>query len=275
MTEEVAFALRDVGYTYPGGSCPVLRGINLEVRKGEWLALIGSNGSGKSTLARLLNALLVPTQGDCFICGMRSDQNENVWNIRSMVSMVFQNPDNQIVASVVEDDTAFGPENLGISSDEIISRVKWALRATGLYELRRKATYALSGGQKQRLAIAGALAMYPPVIVLDEPTAMLDPQGRKEIHDVLSRLNEKGITIIYITHRLEEILDCDRVVVLDEGTIALDTSPEQLFSSIQELDRWGLEIPSIVRLWSLLRMNNIIYPEIKPKAEEVLAALCQ
>lgn len=253
----------------------MLDNITLEVNEGEWLALVGSNGSGKSTLARLLNALLVPLQGDCLIYGMDSKKPENLWNIRRSVAMVFQNPDNQIVGSVVEDDTAFGPENIGVDPSEIQERVHWALEVTGLSGMARRATYALSGGQKQRLAIAGALAMYPPAIVLDEPTAMLDPQGRSEIIEVLKGLKKRGITIVYITHRLEEIVYCDRVALLDSGKIPYISSPVDLFAEMDKMDRWGLELPPFVRLWSILREKNVLKPSTRPVINEVLSDLCQ
>lgn len=275
MKEGVVFSLRDLFFSYPGGTCPVLDNITLEVKEGEWLALVGSNGSGKSTLARLLNALLVPLQGDCFIYGMDSKEPENLWNIRKSVAMVFQNPDNQIVGSVVEDDTAFGPENIGVDPSEIRERVNWALEVTGLSGMARRATYALSGGQKQRLAIAGALAMYPPAIVLDEPTAMLDPQGRSEIIEVLKGLKKRGITIVYITHRLEEIVYCDRVALLDSGKIPYISSPVDLFAEMDKMDRWGLELPPFVRLWSILREKNVLKPSTRPVINEVLSDLCQ
>jgi energy-coupling factor transport system ATP-binding protein len=275
MKEGVVFSLRDLSFSYPGGISPVLDNITLEVNEGEWLALVGSNGSGKSTLARLLNALLVPLQGDCFIYGMDSKKSENLWNIRKSVAMVFQNPDNQIVGSVVEDDTAFGPENIGVDPFEIRERVQWALEVTGLSGMARRATYALSGGQKQRLAIAGALAMYPPAIVLDEPTAMLDPQGRSEIIEVLKGLKKRGITIVYITHRLEEIVYCDRVALLDSGKIPYISSPVDLFAEMDKMDRWGLELPPFVRLWSILREKNVLKTSTRPVINEVLSDLCQ
>jgi energy-coupling factor transport system ATP-binding protein len=275
MKEGVVFSLRDLSFSYPGGTSPVLDNITLEVNEGEWLALVGSNGSGKSTLARLLNALLVPLQGDCLIYGMDSKKPENLWNIRRSVAMVFQNPDNQIVGSVVEDDTAFGPENIGVDPSEIQERVHWALEVTGLSGMARRATYALSGGQKQRLAIAGALAMYPPAIVLDEPTAMLDPQGRSEIIEVLKGLKKRGITIVYITHRLEEIVYCDRVALLDSGKIPYISSPVDLFAEMDKMDRWGLELPPFVRLWSILREKNVLKPSTRPVINEVLSDLCQ
>jgi energy-coupling factor transport system ATP-binding protein len=275
MKEGVVFSLRDLSFSYPGGISPVLDNITLEVNEGEWLALVGSNGSGKSTLARLLNALLVPLQGDCFIYGMDSKKSENLWNIRKSVAMVFQNPDNQIVGSVVEDDTAFGPENIGVDPFEIRERVQWALEVTGLSGMARRATYALSGGQKQRLAIAGALAMYPSAIVLDEPTAMLDPQGRSEIIEVLKGLKKRGITIVYITHRLEEIVYCDRVALLDSGKIPYISSPVDLFAEMDKMDRWGLELPPFVRLWSILREKNVLKTSTRPVINEVLSDLCQ
>ncbi len=275
MKEGVVFSLRDLSFSYPGGTCPVLDNITLEVNEGEWLALVGSNGSGKSTLARLLNALLVPLQGDCFIYGMDSKKPENLWEIRKSVAMVFQNPDNQIVGSVIEDDTAFGPENIGVDPSEIRERVNWALEVTGLSGMARRATYALSGGQKQRLAIAGALAMYPPAIILDEPTAMLDPQGRSEIIEVLKGLKKRGITIVYITHRLEEIVYCDRVALLESGKIPYISSPVDLFAEMDKMDRWGLELPPFVRLWSILRENSVLKPSTRPVINEVLSDLCQ
>jgi len=274
MPKDVVFSLRDVSYSYPAADEPALKGINLDVGSGEWIALVGSNGSGKSTLAKIFNALLIPTQGACFILGKDSRKAENVWQIRSEVSMVFQNPDNQIVASVVEDDTAFGPENLGLAPEEICARVSWSLEAAGLKDKREKATYTLSGGQKQRLAVAGALAMSPPAIVFDEPTAMLDPQGRKDLLDVLRDLHLQGRTIVYISHRIEEILCCDRVVVLIGGTIVWDGRPEKLFGLGRQMENWGLEVPPVVRLWSVLKHEGIIGDDVGPTVEGIVNALC-
>lgn len=274
MPEDVVFSLRDVYFYYPGSDEAALKGIDLEVHAGEWVALVGSNGSGKSTLARILNALLIPTQGACFILNMNSKQSENIWAIRSKVAMVFQNPDNQIVASVVEDDTAFGPENLGLPPSDICEKVTWSLDVTGLSEYRNKATYALSGGQKQRLAVAGALAMTPPVIVLDEPTAMLDPQGRKDLLNVLSELHMQGMTIVYISHRIEEIQSCDRVIVMNEGNLSWDGTPRDLFELGKGIEKWGLEVPPIVRLWSMLKNAGMIPEEVQPTKDGVVQALC-
>lgn len=209
-------SLRGVGYSYSDTGRPALENISFEVRQGDWIALVGSNGSGKSTLAKHLNALLIPMQGACFICGMDTRDEEQLWKIRNVVSMVFQNPENQIVSTVVEDDVAFGPENLGLPAEEIETRVHKALEIVGLQAKARKAVYTLSGGQKQRLAIAGALAMGAECIVLDEPTAMLDPQGRAEVVELLKHLHNRGITIIHVTHRLEEILCADRAIVLNQ-----------------------------------------------------------
>lgn len=275
MPGKTIFDLKDVYFSYPGNKQPVLKGIDLKIYKKEWLALIGSNGSGKSTLARLLNALLVPSQGACFIYGLDSRKAENQWPIRNQVAMVFQNPENQIVGSVVEDDTAFGPENQGLPPQKIRERVSWALKVTGLEKLSRKATYALSGGQKQRLAISGALAMAPPVIVFDEPTAMLDPQARQEILGVLKSLHNDGMTIVYITHRLEEIVNSDRVVVLDDGQIQWTGRPVELFSDCKKLESWGIEAPSLVRLWSLLFRAGLVNQEVKPDLKGIYEALCQ
>ena len=274
MPEDVVFSLRDVYFKYPGSDEAALKGIDLEVQAGEWVALVGSNGSGKSTLARILNALLIPTQGACFILNMDSTQSENIWAIRSKVAMVFQNPDNQIVASVVEDDTAFGPENLGLSPSDICEKVTWSIDVTGLSEYRNKATYALSGGQKQRLAVAGALAMTPPVIVLDEPTAMLDPQGRKDLLNVLSELHMQGMTIVYISHRIEEIQSCDRVIVMNEGNLSWDGTPRDLCELGKGIEKWGLEVPPIVRLWSMLKKAGMISKEVQPTKDGVVQALC-
>ncbi len=254
---------------------PALSGVTLRVREGEWLALLGSNGSGKSTLAKHLNALLTPTQGDCTVFGLPTNDPLNVFAIRSAVSMVFQNPENQIVGTVVEEDAAFGPENQGIPTEEIGRRVENALRAAGLLAKRKKPTYTLSGGEKQRLAVAGALAMDTPCLVLDEPTAMLDPQGRRELLDVLRSLHEGGKTIVSITHRLEEILHCDRAVVLVEGRIAWEGSIPGLFTHSDSFRKWGLDAPPLVSLWKELRAEtNLPLPEV-PTLSGMTDSLCR
>lgn len=257
------------------GTRPALSGVTLRVREGEWLALLGSNGSGKSTLAKHLNALLTPTQGDCTVFGLPTNDPLNVFAIRSAVSMVFQNPENQIVGTVVEEDAAFGPENQGIPTEEIGRRVENALRAAGLLAKRKKPTYTLSGGEKQRLAVAGALAMDTPCLVLDEPTAMLDPQGRRELLDVLRSLHEGGKTIVSITHRLEEILHCDRAVVLVEGRIAWEGSVPGLFTHSDSFRKWGLDAPPLVSLWKELRTEtNLPLPEV-PTLSGMTDSLCR
>ena len=223
-------SLQGLGYSYLEVGNLALDGIDLEVQRGDWIALLGGNGSGKSTLAKHFNALLTPMQGACFICGMDSRDDKNLWEIRKTVSMVFQNPENQIVSTVVEDDTAFGPENLGLPAEEIRARVDSALKIAGLWDKAEVASYTLSGGQKQRLAIAGAIAMDTPCIVLDEPTAMLDPQGRKEVMDLLKSLHGKGTTIIHITHRLEEIENATKVVVLKKENLSGEEPLKSYFS---------------------------------------------
>ena len=267
-------SLRGVGYSYSDTGRPALEDVSLEVRQGEWIALVGSNGSGKSTLAKHLNALLVPMQGACFISGLDSRDENNLWKIRETVSMVFQNPENQIVSTVVEDDVAFGPENLGLPAEEIRSRVDKALRTCGLTEKTDKAVYTLSGGQKQRLAIAGALAMGGRCLVLDEPTAMLDPAGRAEGIALLRELHGKGITLVQVTHRLEEILDADRVLVLDQGHLVWEGTPAGLFR-IGDIDkRWGLEVPAMVKLRERLVTAGLVGRDTAPTAEGIGEALC-
>lgn len=268
-------SLRGVGYSYPDTGSPALDGVSLEVRQGEWLALVGSNGSGKSTLAKHLNALLIPTQGACFIQGMDSRDENALWRIRSAVSMVFQNPENQIVSTVVEDDVAFGPENLGLPPEEISARVARALAVCGLTAKRDKAVYTLSGGQKQRLAIAGALAMGSRCIVLDEPTAMLDPEGRGEVVALLRDLHSRGITIVQVTHQLDEIIDADRVMVLNKGKVEWTGTPAQLFRTKDIDSRWGLEVPSILRLYGRLVETGIVPKGTPPTAEGIGEALCR
>jgi energy-coupling factor transport system ATP-binding protein len=274
MENEDVCALRGVSFTYPGATTPALHEVDLSIRKGEWVALIGANGSGKSTLAKLLNALLIPTRGDCFSCGFRTDREENYWAIRSRIAMVFQNPDNQIVASVVEEDVAFGPENLGLPAARIQERVLECLCQVGLEDKRRTPTYALSGGQKQRLAIAGALAMQPNCLVLDEATAMLDPQGRADVLDILRKLHGQGMTLVQITHRLDEILDATSAVVLEKGRIAWEGDIAGLFSRKERFPEWGLETPGLVRLSRRLKERRLLPESCLPSVKEMLEHLC-
>ncbi len=227
----------------------VIKKLNLSIEEGSFVAVLGHNGSGKSTIAKLINGILVPKSGTVTVNGITTENEDNVFEIRKNVGMVFQNPDNQIVASVVEEDVAFGVENLGVPSEEIRRRVDEALKTVGMYELREKAPHKLSGGQKQRVAVAGIIAMKPKCIVLDEPTAMLDPSGRKEVIDTIKKLNnEDRITIILITHYMDEAVEADRVVVVDNGRIKMDDTPENVFSCVDEIKALGLDVPQATEL---------------------------
>ena len=272
MTSEFAFSLRGVEFAYPNARSQALCGIDLHIGDGEWVALLGANGSGKSTLARIFNALQLPTQGACFVFGQDSRDEEAWLSIRQKVALVFQNPEDQIVASVVEEDVAFGPENLGLPSNEIRQRVDWALQMVGLQEKQKAPVYTLSGGQKQRLAIAGALALRPRCLVLDEATAMLDPQGRRSLLELLQRLHREGVTLIQITHRLEEILSVSRVIVMERGKIAWNGTPEQFFKE----NRAGadFEIPSSLTLRNLLAEKKLIPEDTFPDISSMLGAIC-
>ena len=248
----------------PEKQTEVLKGISLEFEHGELVAVLGHNGSGKSTMAKLLNAILLPTEGTVTVAGMDTKDEDKLLDIRQHVGMVFQNPDNQIVATIVEEDVAFGLENLGVPSDEMRVRVDQALQAVGMYEYRHHAPHQLSGGQKQRVAIAGIIAMRPDCIVLDEPTAMLDPQGRKEVMRTIRLLNrDYGITVILITHEMDEAAQCDRVIVVDHGEVRMDAPPEKVFSHVQEMRALGLDVPQPTELCDLLRQAGYdLDPEI-------------
>ena len=252
-----AILVEHLAFRYPAGegeeSVPVFEDLNLSVEAGSFVAVLGGNGCGKSTLAKHFNAILLPVGGKVYVSGIDTSDEDRLMAIRRMVGMVFQNPDNQIVANVVEEDVAFGPENLGIASPEIRNRVDRALRQVDMYEYRTHAPHLLSGGQKQRVAIAGVIAMEPKCIVLDEPTAMLDPRGRREVMDTIRRLNrEKGITVILITHHMDEAAKADRVVVLHKGAVAADGTPKEVFSQVELLHRIGLAAPETVELcWEL------------------------
>ena len=248
--------------------------VNLAIRPGEFVAVIGTNGSGKSTLARHLNALLLPSEGTVKIQGMDTLDETKLWEIRQNVGMVFQNPDNQIVAAVVEEDVAFGPENIGVPPDEIRQRVEDALKAVGMTEYRTRAPHLLSGGQKQRVAIAGTLALGSNCIVLDEPTAMLDPQGRKEIVGTVRKLNkEKHITVVYITHNMVEAIHADRVVVMKKGRILFQGTPQEVFSRVEELEELGLEAPLAAKVAFELRKTGMKLPQGIITNEDLAQAL--
>jgi energy-coupling factor transport system ATP-binding protein len=253
-----------------------LHDINLTIHEGEFVAIIGTNGSGKSTLAKHFNALLLPTSGSCKIDGIETNSSDKLWAIRQKVGMVFQNPDNQIVATLVEEDIAFGPENLGVPSDEIKSRVDNALKAVGMEEYRKHAPHLLSGGQKQRVAIAGALAMQTKCLVLDEPTAMLDPQGRLEVLETVKALHkELGITIVYITHFMEEAVEADRVVVMKNGSVLDDGVPRAIFTQVKKLKELGLDVPLAAQVAHQLRKTGIKLPDDIITDEELAVALCR
>lgn len=259
-----------------GNTVKALDGVSLEIAQGEFVAIIGANGSGKSTLARHLNALLLPTEGKVLISGLDACDEDKLWDIRQQVGMVFQNPDNQIVAAIVEEDVAFGPENIGVPQAEIRPRVEKALAAVGMSDYAKHAPHLLSGGQKQRVAIAGIMALEPKCIVLDEPTAMLDPQGRKEIVATVSTLNkEKKITIVYITHYMTEALAADRVVVMEKGHIRFMGTPREVFSRVDELEELGLEAPLAAKAASELRKSGMKLPKDIITDEELAQALCQ
>ncbi len=255
---EAIIKFENVHFTYPGDEKESLCGIDLAIEKGSFVAILGHNGSGKSTLAKHLNAILVPTEGRVSVCGYDSADEDELISIRRRVGMVFQNPDNQIVANVVEDDVAFAPENLGVEPAQIRKRVDDALKQVGMYELRMHAPHLLSGGQKQRIAIAGVIAMEPDVIVLDEPTAMLDPQGRREVVSTVTRLcREKGMTVILITHHMDECVGADRLIVMSNGHIVSDGRPEDVFADIALMEREGLSVPETTKLIHELRSQGI------------------
>ena len=241
--------INNLHYTYPGDETESLCGVSLEIEKGSFVAVLGHNGSGKSTLAKHLNAILLPTEGKVLINGIDTADEDRLLDIRRTVGMVFQNPDNQIVANVVEDDVAFAPENLGVAPAEIRERVDKALRQVDMYEFKMHAPHLLSGGQKQRVAIAGVIAMEPEVIVLDEPTAMLDPKGRREVIETVTKLcREKGITVVLITHHMSECTGADRVIVMSNGHVAADGSPESVFSQVELMRNEGLAVPATTEL---------------------------
>lgn len=240
---------KNVHFTYPGDETESLSGIDIDIEEGSFVAVLGHNGSGKSTLAKHMNAILLPTEGQVLINGVDTADEDRLLDIRRSVGMVFQNPDNQIVANVVEDDVAFAPENLGIPTEEIRRRVDAALKQVGMYEYRLHAPHLLSGGQKQRVAIAGVIAMAPRIIVLDEPTAMLDPQGRREVISTVTRLcRENGMTVVLITHHMDECVGADRLVVMSNGHIIADGRPAEVFAQVELMKSEGLDVPETTRL---------------------------
>ena len=275
---EVLFDICHVSHTFEteeGKTFDALKDVTAQIKKGEFTAIIGTNGSGKSTLARHLNALLIPTEGELIVEGMRTSDAGRVWDIRQKVGMVFQNPDNQLVAAVVEEDVAFGPENLGVPPEEIRERVDLALGKVGMTSYRKQAPSMLSGGQKQRVAIAGVLAMKPDCIVLDEPTAMLDPKGRKEVMDTIHELNKtEGITIVLITHFMEEAVTADHILVIDKGVLKMEGTPREIFSQADKVTEIGLDVPVPADLARRLRKKGMAVSEKCMTDEELGEALC-
>lgn len=244
--------------------------VSLEIERGSFTAIIGRNGSGKSTLAKNINGLLLPTSGTVYVNGIDTCDESQIWEVRQTVGMVFQNPDNQLVSTIVEDDVAFGPENMGIAPEEIRLRVDEALKAVGMYEHRKKAPHLLSGGQKQRIAIAGAIAMKPECIVFDEPTAMLDPSGRRDVMNIIKDLNKEGITVVLITHFMEEAASADRVIIMDRGVILADGTPQEIFKESDKIREINLDVPLAVDLADRLRKNVIDVPQNIISTEELI-----
>lgn len=258
---ETIFSLRDVSYIYDHGDEYALREINFDIKKGEFVAILGHNGSGKSTLAKLLNGLFTPTEGTVLVNNMDTQDSKHIWDIRKCAGMVFQNPDNQIVATIVRDDVAFGLENIGIPTEEMPERIDKALKAVNMLEFIDSAPHMLSGGQKQRVAIAGILAMLPEALILDESTAMLDPSGRKEVLETVKTLNrENGITVVWITHFMQEAVEADRVIVMNDGKINLEGTPKQVFSDSGKIRSFGLDVPPMARLSEELINRGIALP---------------
>ena len=258
------------------GSHRAIDGVDIDVPQGSFVAILGHNGSGKSTLAKHMNAILVPTGGTMWVDGRDTKDPNELWNIRQSAGMVFQNPDNQIIGTVVEEEVGFGPENLGVPTDEIWKRVENSLRAVGMLERRKDSPNKLSGGQKQRVAIAGVIAMEPKCIVLDEPTAMLDPNGRKEVIEAVEQLRkEKNVTVILITHYMEEVIDADQVFVMDEGHVVMHGTPKEIFSRVDELKKYRMDVPQVTMLADALIQKGVPLPKGILRREELGDALCQ
>ncbi len=258
------------------GSSRAIDEVDIDVKEGQFIAILGHNGSGKSTLAKHINAILVPTEGTMWVNGKDTKDPAQLWNVRQSAGMVFQNPDNQIIGTVVEEDVGFGPENLGVPTDEIWQRVEESLQAVGMIEYRHHSPNKLSGGQKQRVAIAGVVAMEPKCIVLDEPTAMLDPVGRKEVLKTVEKLREeKKVTVILITHYMEEVVDADKIYVMDHGKVVMEGTPREIFSRVEELKRYRLDVPQVTILADELRKRGLEIPAGILRKEELVQELCK
>ncbi|MCC5422350.1 energy-coupling factor transporter ATPase [Clostridium botulinum] len=250
--------------------------VNLTIKKGDFVVILGRNGSGKSTIAKHMNSLLIPSEGKVYVDNLDTENLENTWDIRNKAGMVFQNPDNQIVATIVEEDVAFGPENLGIPQEEIRSRVDESLKKVNMYDYRRHAPHLLSGGQKQRVAIAGVLAMRPECIIFDEPTAMLDPSGRLEVVNTIKEINKKyGITIVLITHFMEEAVEADKVIVMDSAKVIKEGTPKEIFKEVEMMKKIGLDVPQITEIAHYLRQHNVEIPSDILTIDEMVDELCQ
>ncbi len=256
----------------------ILDNVSFEIEKGQFTAILGHNGSGKSTLAKLLNGILTPQTGNVYVDGMNTRDDDKLIDIRRRVGMVFQNPDNQIVSNIVEEDVAFAPENLGIEPSEIRRRVDNALKLVGMYEYREHAPHLLSGGQKQRIAIAGVIAMGPDCVVFDEPTAMLDPQGREDVIHIIKKLRENGTTVVLITHHMRETIDADRIIVIDDGRLVMDGTPREIFCHVDEVRERGLDVPETVDLLHELNKDGFDFDlaalSVDECADEIMKAFC-
>lgn len=256
------------------GTTRAVDNVSLDIKQGDFIAILGHNGSGKSTLAKHMNAILYPTQGTIWVDGMDTSEEKNIWDVRQTAGMVFQNPDNQIIGQVVEEDVGFGPENMGVPTKEIWERVEESLRAVGMYQYRKHSPNKLSGGQKQRVSIAGVLAMHPKCIILDEPTAMLDPNGRKDVIRAARGLNDvEGVTIILITHYMEEIIHADKVFVMDQGKIAMEGTPREIFSQVEKLKELRLDVPQVTLLAYELKKQGVDLPDGILTTGELVEAL--
>lgn len=257
------------------GKKRAIDGVDIEVKEGEFVVILGHNGSGKSTLAKHVNALLFPTEGTLLVKGLDTKEPDNTWDIRQTAGMVFQNPDNQIIATIVEEDVAFGPENLGVEPKKIRKRVEDALKAVDMYHYKDHSPNKLSGGQKQRIAIAGVLAMRPRCVIFDEPTAMLDPMGRREVMDAIHKLHKEGITILHITHYMEEAINADRLIVMEQGKVVLQGKPREVFAKVEEMKELGLDVPQVTEVAFELKKAGIEIDQSIITMDEMVNAICQ
>ncbi len=268
--------IKNVSFKYDDDNSDVLHKVSLNVKKGEFLCVLGHNGCGKSTLAKLINGLILPIEGNVLVNGMDTKNEDDLIKIRSKAGMVFQNPDNQMVATVVEEDVAFGPENLGVPQEQLRSRVDNALKEVNMIDFKESAPHRLSGGQKQRIAIAGVIAMEPEIIIMDESTSMLDPKGRREVLETVHRLNkEKGITVVFITHFMEETVDADRIIVMGEGIIKMEGTPQEIFKREDEIKELTLEVPPVTKIAQQLNDKGVSLSRSVLTFEEILEQLCQ